>query len=756
MQKGGQVDAPGEGPEDASDGGGGAMQERVTDPFGDAGQSRRPATPTPTLNESAGEFAHEPIPCFDAARRYLDLLAGYDAPHLFQPYRDANRKDPATAWMSRRVHGRLVDVWPKLVGLQSKGAAIAVTMAETRGQIRKSANMVRPRAVWIDADAGLPRTLPLLPSMTVETSPGRYHYIYLVCDLTWELWHAVEQTLIAEYGSDPNSASRTQVLRLPGTLHLKNPARPHLVNIVEEETTELIYTVSEIAAAFPPRPTPPSRRRARVRVTPASRQRANEPGADWQPDEILSALRSIDALIQESGPFTAQGDRPDDQAIVVDWSRRDWWLRAMACLHDASGGSDAGFELSCAASCGDSSKGLVGCPSKFNAADQRRVWDSLTVGGVAELHATALTIRTIYWIAQRYCGWKVGQSGRPFGQPRPEREISAEAQAVAEAGQWAVTMGLDRISAAHAAVAGQRVTKNSLTDRILKEIRRGLDASTGVTAIGSLTGTAGTLGCHHETLRSYLRKLTRWGLIIKNDGNATSMLGRSGITVALDFPDGLRQTIERPMSAASADPPISEQTGNTTPQFRDEPGRNPSRSPYSHSREDALPTLEMPSAGATLEQLRKWPKLTQTERERLVRWLGELPETIADHCSVMAEKKGLSGTLGRLIDVLEFAAGRVDRVTLHLVTEDAVRRISFQGPEKPPADLAEMTPGDCLGRFLRKLVTVLGDEQQIVDTPGYAAIKRRAEFVRGKPTTAKPAHNGYAAAKAKRDEPWRG
>ena len=95
--------------------------------------------------------------------------------------------------------------------------------------------------------------------MTIETSPGRYHHIFVVRDLTWELWPGVQQGLIADYGSDPKAGQRTQVLRLPGTLNLKNPAKPFLVRFVEESTTERIYTAAEIAEAFPPRPQPQRR-----------------------------------------------------------------------------------------------------------------------------------------------------------------------------------------------------------------------------------------------------------------------------------------------------------------------------------------------------------------------------------------------------------------------------------------------------------------------------------------------------------------
>ena len=65
----------------------------------------------------------------------------------------------------------------------------------------------------------------------------------------------------------------------------------------------------------------------------------------------------------------------------------------------------------------------------------------------------------------------------------------------------------------------------------------------------------------------------------------------------------------------------------------------------------------------------------------------------------------------------------------------------------------EVTPGDCLGRFLRKLVTLLGDQHQLADTPGYAHVKRSAQFFRSKPTAAEPVTNAYAATRHKRDPP---
>src|SRR5262249_24954633 len=123
-----------------------------------------------------------------------------------------------------------------------------------------------------------------------------------------------------------------------------------------------------------------------------------------------------------------------------------------------------------------------------------------------------------------------------------------------------------------------------------------------------------------------------------------------------------------------------------------------------------------------------WPKLTTVQSHQLKRWIQELPEVLAAHCSAMASKTGFGRCLGPLVEALELASNKLDTVTLQIVMYDAARRISYQGPDKPPLDLVGLTPGECLGRFLRKLVAILGDQQRLPDTPGYAALKDRAKF----------------------------
>lgn len=145
-----------------------------------------------------------------------------------------------------------------------------------------------------------------------------------------------------------------------------------------------------------------------------------------------------------------------------------------------------------------------------------------------------------------------------------------------------------------------------------------------------------------------------------------------------------------------------------------------------------------------------WPRLTIGERGQLKRWIQEMPEPVANHCSLSARRRGLTGSVAHLVEVLEFANRKMDGVALHLVIEDAARRITYRGPDKPPADLAEMSPGECLGRFLRKLVEVLGDNYGLPHTPGYAAIKKRARFISRESSAANLNGNKYVV---ERDPP---
>ena len=104
---------------------------------------------------------------------------------------------------------------------------------------RKRGNIVRVRAVLVDADEDLPgvisRLQGLLPtSAIVRSSAGRAQfYWWVVDDFPVEQFEPVQRALIAKLGTDPNVHDLPRVMRLPGTLHLKS--EPQLVTMTVGE-----------------------------------------------------------------------------------------------------------------------------------------------------------------------------------------------------------------------------------------------------------------------------------------------------------------------------------------------------------------------------------------------------------------------------------------------------------------------------------------------------------------------------------------
>ena len=88
-----------------------------------------------------------------------------------------------------------------------------------------------------------------------------------------------------------------------------------------------------------------------------------------------------------------------------------------------------------------------------------------------------------------------------------------------------------------------------------------------------------------------------------------------------------------------------------------------------------------------------WPRLTIGERGQLKRWIREMPEAVANHCSLSARRRGLTGSVAHLVEVLQFANRKMDGVALHLVMEDAARRITFRGPDELPSRSCQNVAG---------------------------------------------------------------
>jgi hypothetical protein len=201
-----------------------------------------PALLQPDL-EQARRFLH----AFDPSADYRFILDGVVDGFTFQTFDDDKERKSLT--LARIHHGIVTDKAKALTSLNQQGAGVFFTVNETDMQGRKLSNITRIRANWVEDDTGgtAPET-PLQPHFIVETSPGKFHKYFLVDGLTTEQHQQIQQTLVNQYGSDPNAKDAARVLRVPGFFHNKN--KPFMVRLMHE-SGEKPYTAAEMLAAFP-------------------------------------------------------------------------------------------------------------------------------------------------------------------------------------------------------------------------------------------------------------------------------------------------------------------------------------------------------------------------------------------------------------------------------------------------------------------------------------------------------------------------
>jgi hypothetical protein len=132
----------------------------------------------------------------------------------------------------RRLTGTPTEVFDSLEDLNQAGYDIFVTINETDCKDIKGANVTRVRALFADFD-GSPLSnldrIPLKPSFTVNTSPGKHHAYWLIDDCPLEQFKPMQQKLAQILDSDPAVCDLGRIMRVPGFYHLKGD--PFMVTI---------------------------------------------------------------------------------------------------------------------------------------------------------------------------------------------------------------------------------------------------------------------------------------------------------------------------------------------------------------------------------------------------------------------------------------------------------------------------------------------------------------------------------------------
>ena len=187
-------------------------------------------------------------PDLQMCKRFLTLLDEDSDVFTFQTFDDdSKRKDPKLA---RIFHGSLEQHFHEMCPLQARGAGVFVTINETDADGRKTKNIKKVRAVFVDLD-GSPldpvMAAPLTPQIIVQSSPGRFHAYWLVDDLPLKHFSIVQKALIQMFKADPSVHDLPRVMRLPGFFHQK--ADPFQTQILET-SGELPFNADDFLSAF--------------------------------------------------------------------------------------------------------------------------------------------------------------------------------------------------------------------------------------------------------------------------------------------------------------------------------------------------------------------------------------------------------------------------------------------------------------------------------------------------------------------------
>ena len=186
----------------------------------------------------------------DRAQAFLDALDCKASVWTFQTFDDnADRKSTNLA---RTYNGTLSEHWDTLTRASQNGAGVFVTINETDGQCRKTANIIRVRAVFVDTDgADIEPIRAAQPHILVESSPGNYHAYWLVSDAPLDEFKGAQKAMIEAWGTDKGVNDLPRVMRLPGFPHQKVSAQkrltgsPFMVQMVNHAPSDEAHTWAE-------------------------------------------------------------------------------------------------------------------------------------------------------------------------------------------------------------------------------------------------------------------------------------------------------------------------------------------------------------------------------------------------------------------------------------------------------------------------------------------------------------------------------
>jgi AAA domain/Bacterial regulatory protein, arsR family/Primase C terminal 2 (PriCT-2) len=200
-------------------------------------KSQTPAAAAEYVKAGNGQAPPRVIDCAQAARHIGRLTGARNGQYVdvtFQTFDDnktpGHKPDKSLA---RTIHGCLDECVAELNDFHARGAGVFITVNLTKGKRRRNDDVIEGRAVFIEDDAGAYLNPDIAPHLKIQSSPNKEHRYFLTRTSDLARWRRVQESLVQDFGSDPNAKDPARVLRLAGSWHLKDPAQPHRVRILE-------------------------------------------------------------------------------------------------------------------------------------------------------------------------------------------------------------------------------------------------------------------------------------------------------------------------------------------------------------------------------------------------------------------------------------------------------------------------------------------------------------------------------------------
>lgn len=186
------------------------------------------------------------------ARQFISALTGSDASVVtFQAFYDpkdgTKRPDLAKVWHSTIDLSVEYITWA-----QSQNCGIYVCINGTDGRGREIYNINDLRVMFVDFDGQAEPSWVLPPHLIQKRDATHGHAFWLINagDITHDEWSILQRQMAMFYGTDTQVIDPCRVARLPGTVHLKNPASPSSYSITHDVSKTLgKYSIEQIRLA---------------------------------------------------------------------------------------------------------------------------------------------------------------------------------------------------------------------------------------------------------------------------------------------------------------------------------------------------------------------------------------------------------------------------------------------------------------------------------------------------------------------------